>query len=94
MVTDIVEKTFEQLVEDNAQLVSESIPNPKKASLILDGKEYDLENWVTLSHYSKKNNIAINTLMNWVTRNKIKHEDKVVVPCLNNLLLIADKNYA
>ena len=67
---------------------------PLKAKLIIEGKEYDLDEWVTVSKYCQLFNIANSSVVsNDIKRNKMPTENYVVIPRLNNLCLVKAVQY-
>lgn len=66
----------------------------REAKLIIEGKEYDLDEWVTVSKYCQLFNIANSSVVsNDIKRNKMPTENYVVIPRLNNLCLVKAVQY-
>lgn len=78
------------MIEDEllTDILDNILPDNDLDKLIMNGKEYDLKEWVTLSNYCKHHNIKINTLMNRIKRNTFNNENRIVIKELNNLVLV------
>ncbi|AQG80460.1 hypothetical protein [Spirosoma montaniterrae] len=62
--------------------------------LALNGKQYDLNEWLTPMEYARKYNLrSVNNVTNWMIRGVIPPADIVDVPELNGLRLVRDRVY-
>ena len=64
-----------------------------QSKLVIMDKEYDLSEWITLSDYSKSNNLSIARIQNWILRGVVPTDCVIVVPELNHLKLIKNQIY-
>ena len=64
-----------------------------QSKLVIMDKEYDLSEWITLSDYSKINNLSIARIQNWILRGVVPTDCVIVVPELNHLKLIKNQIY-
>jgi hypothetical protein len=63
--------------------------------LLLEGKEYDLYEWLTIAEYCKVHQIKnTQTVSNWILRGIVPLEDILIVPELNHLKLLRNKQYS
>ena len=65
----------------------------KEVKLIVENHEYSLNEWITISDYSRRHNLKTSRVQNWITRGVIPPDKVVVVPQLNSLKLIKDEVY-
>lgn len=87
-------KSIDEIVAETAELANKMLKNePLKGVVKYGNKTYDLDEWVTLSQYAKIHGIKMNTLSNWLSRGNISRKNKVVIPQLNNLVLIQNIKY-
>ena len=65
------------------------------ARLVIEykGNSYRFPEWLTIASYAKIHGEALQTVFNWIKREKIKSEDIVEIEDLNNLKLIRNKKY-
>lgn len=64
-----------------------------KSKLTIMDKEYNLSQWITLSDYSKSNNLSVARVQNWIIRGVVPTDCVLVVPELNHLKLIKNQSY-
>ncbi|WP_221393742.1 hypothetical protein [Dyadobacter sp. NIV53] len=64
-----------------------------RSKLTIMEKEYDLSEWITISDYSKKYNVTVARVQNWIARGIIPDGSVIVVPELNHLKLIKNQAY-
>lgn len=91
-VKAIWQKLFAEISSDMDRL-QEKINELSDTKLIIVGKEYSLSEWITIADYSKKYSKSAARVVNWVKREVIPPDCVIVVPGLNNLKLIRDKQY-
>lgn len=65
----------------------------KEVKLIVENHEYSLNDWVTVSDYSRRHNLKTSRVQNWIARGVIPSDKVMVVPQLNSLKLIKDEVY-
>lgn len=93
-------RPFWQDVKKSAKAAIEEINNSltelkslKEAKLVVGKQEYSLDEWITISNYSRRHNLKTSRVQNWITRGIIPSDKVVVVPQLNSLKLIKDEVY-
>lgn len=64
-----------------------------KSQLVYQGRNYDLNEWLTVSRYAEKYNYSVPRVTNWINRGIIPPTKKIVIPELNNLTLLHDEQY-
>lgn len=64
-----------------------------QSKLTIMDKEYDLTEWITLTDYSKKYNLSISQVQQWIIRGVVPSDCVIVVPELNYLKLLKNKIY-
>lgn len=64
-----------------------------QSKLTIMDKEYDLAEWITLTDYSKKYNLSISRVQQWIIRGVVPSDCVIVVPELNYLKLLKNKMY-
>lgn len=89
---DDVKKTAQATIEDINIALTE-LRSLKEAKLIVGNYEYSLNEWITISDYSRRHNLKTSRVQNWITRGVIPPDKVVVVPQLNSLKLIKDEVY-
>ncbi|MCF0060520.1 hypothetical protein MUK70_14845 [Dyadobacter chenwenxiniae] len=80
-------------IENNVLAMQQKLMQLTQSKLVIMGNEYHLWEWITLSDYSKKYNIKIPRLLNWIVRGVIPNDSVIVVPELNHLKLIKNQQY-
>ena len=65
----------------------------KEAKLVVGNSEYSLNEWITISDYSRRHNLKASRVQNWITRGVLPPDKVVVVPQLNSLKLVKDEVY-
>lgn len=61
----------------------------KKVSIVVEGKEYPLTEWVTISEYVKLFNLKTTSVVNnWIARGIVPNENILKITQLNNIQLI------
>lgn len=61
----------------------------KQISIAIDGKEYSLNDWVTIQNYCKMFDIeSTSVVTNWIKRGKIPSENILDLKELNNIRLV------
>lgn len=61
----------------------------KQISIAVDGKEYSLNDWVTIQNYCKMFDIeSTSVVTNWIKRGKIPSENVLDLKELNNIRLV------
>lgn len=93
-------RPFWQSVKDSAKAaideINASIVELKsltEAKLVVGKSEYSLDEWITISDYSRRHNLKTSRVQNWISRGVIPPDKIVVVPQLNSLKLIKDEVY-
>lgn len=93
-------RPFWQDVKKSAKAAMEEINNSltelkslTEAKLVVGKHEYSLDEWITISDYSRRHNLKTSRVQNWITRGIIPPDKVVVVPQLNSLKLIKDEVY-
>lgn len=61
--------------------------------LVVGKLEYSLDEWITISEYSRRHNLKTSRVQNWITRGVIPSHKVVVVPQLNSIKLIKNEIY-
>jgi hypothetical protein len=61
--------------------------------LVVGKLEYSLDEWITISDYSRRHNLKTSRVQNWITRGVIPPDKVVVVPQLNSIKLIKNEIY-
>ena len=80
-------------IENNVLAMQRNLMQLTQSKLVIMDKEYYLWEWITLSDYSKKYNVKIPRLLNWIERGVIPDGSIIVVPELNHLKLIKNQVY-
>lgn len=87
-------KTIDEVISETTELANRMLKTEQLKGVVKYGnKTYDLDEWVTLSQYAKIHGLKMNTISNWLSRGNISVSDKIVIPQLNNLVLIQNKKY-
>ncbi|GHB64826.1 hypothetical protein [Persicitalea jodogahamensis] len=93
-------RPFWQDVKQSAKAAIEEINNSltelkalTEAKLVVGKYEYSLDEWITISDYSRRHNLKTSRVQNWITRGVIPPDKVVIVPQLNSLKLIKDEVY-
>lgn len=72
-----------------AEALLAKLEEQQKVAIVIDGKKYELSEWVTLSDYCKHYGIkSTSRVSNWILRGIIPQENIINVSRLNNLTLI------
>ena len=93
-------RPFWQDVKKSAKAAIEEINNSltelkslTEAKLVVGKHEYSLDEWITISDYSRRHNLKTSRVQNWITRGVIPPDKVVAVPQHNSLKLIKDEVY-
>ena len=66
----------------------------KEISIAVDGKEYSMNDWVTIQNYCRMFNIdSTSVVTNWIKRGKIPSENILDLKELNNIRLVRAVSY-
>ncbi len=86
-------KKVEQLNKEYDEIMAQ-FEEAKQISIDVDGKEYSLNNWVTIQNYCKMFNIGSTSVVtNWIKRGKIPSENILDLKELNNIRLVKAISY-
>lgn len=94
-------KPFWQGIKDNARQTIQEIKEAlnelqqlQDVKLVVEGAEYDLHEWITISEYSRLHNLKVSRVQNWISRGVVPRNKVLAVPQLNNVKLIKNEIYA
>ena len=88
------QERISQMKADNSlEVKAETALLKHKGSIVYEGIEYSLGEWVTVVDYCRIHNQKPNTVMNWITRGIVTKADLVIIPELNNLKLLRNISY-
>ena len=62
-------------------------------AVLIDGKRYDLDQWLTIANYAKKYGVTTHVVTNDIRRGKIPTENVIELTRLNNIRMIKDQAY-
>ncbi|WP_031527952.1 hypothetical protein [Dyadobacter crusticola] len=62
--------------------------------LVVEGAEYDLHEWITISEYSRIHNLKVSRVQNWISRGVVPRNKVLAIPQLNNVKLIKNEIYS
>lgn len=93
-ITNLLEVKAKEAIEESKairkqaeELLSKIVS--KKVSIVIEGNEYSLEEWVTISEYAKIFNLKSTSVVNnWIVRGLVPEENILKIQKLNNLQLI------
>ena len=87
-------KTVEKLNREYDEIMAQ-FEEKKQISIAVDGKEYSLNDWVTIQNYCKIFNIeSTSVVTNWIKRGKIPRENVLDLKELNNIRLVRAVTYS
>ena len=90
------EKSKKQLKKLNREYdnIMAQFAEKKEISIAVDGKEYSMNDWVTIQNYCKMFNIdSTSVVTNWIKRGKIPSENILELKELNNIRLVKAVSY-
>lgn len=87
------EKLTGEEIDQSLYKVDAMLKELTQSKLVLMGKEYNLNEWLTLSDYARKYNLSIAHLEKWIMSGIVPTNSVIVVPELNHLKLIKDQIY-
>lgn len=87
-----IKKTVKVSIDEIGTYLTE-LKSLREVKLIVENHEYSLNEWITISDYSRRHNLKTSRVQNWITRGIIPSDKVVVVPQLNSLKLIKDEIY-
>ena len=90
------EKSKKQLKKLNREYdnIMAQFAEKKEISIAVDGKEYSMNDWVTIQNYCKMFNIdSTSVVTNWIKRGKIPSENILDLKELNNIRLVKAVSY-
>jgi predicted transcriptional regulator len=61
--------------------------------IVVEGAEYDLHEWITISEYSRIHNLKVSRVQNWITRGVVPRNKVLAIPQLNHIKLIKNEVY-
>jgi predicted nucleotide-binding protein (sugar kinase/HSP70/actin superfamily) len=86
-------KQVEKLNREYDEIMAQ-FAEKKEISIAVDGKEYSMNDWVTIQNYCKMFNIdSTSVVTNWIKRGKIPSENILDLKELNNIRLIRAVSY-
>ena len=81
-------KKVEKLNKEYGNIIAQ-FEDSKQISIAVDGKEYSLNDWVTIQNYCKMFDIeSTSVVTNWIKRGKIPSENILDLKELNNIRLV------
>jgi predicted nucleotide-binding protein (sugar kinase/HSP70/actin superfamily) len=81
-------KKVEKLNKEYDEIMAQ-FEETKQISIDVDGKEYSLNDWVTIQNYCKMFNIeSTSVVTNWIKRGRIPSENILDLKELNNIRLV------
>jgi predicted Zn-dependent peptidase len=93
-------RPFWQGVKESAQAAIEEINEAMQelktltdAKLVVGKQEYSLREWLTISEYSRRHNLKVSRVQNWIKRGVVPPDNVVVVTQLNGVKLIKNEVY-
>lgn len=87
------EQTAKSEIREKLNEIHALMNEISQSKLTIMGKEYDLSEWITLSDYSKKHDLSVSRVQQWVIRGVIPSDCIIVVPELNYMKLIKNRPY-
>jgi hypothetical protein len=94
-------KPFWQDIKDSArQKIAEikealnELQQLQNVKIVVEGAEYDLHEWITISEYSRIHHLKVSRVQNWITRGVVPRSKVLAIPQLNNMKLIKNEVYA
>jgi predicted nucleotide-binding protein (sugar kinase/HSP70/actin superfamily) len=90
------EKSKKQVEKLNREYdsIMAQFEDKKEISIAVDGKEYSMNDWVTIQNYCKMFNIdSTSVVTNWIKRGKIPSENILDLKELNNIRLVRAVSY-
>lgn len=86
-------KKVEKLNREYDNIMAQFVEK-KEISIAVDGKEYSMNDWVTIQNYCKMFNIdSTSVVTNWIKRGKIPSENVLDLKELNNIRLVKAVSY-
>lgn len=86
-------KQVEKLNQEYDNIMAQ-FAEKKEISIAVDGKEYSMNDWVTIQNYCKMFNIdSTSVVTNWIKRGKIPSENILELKELNNVRLVKAVSY-
>lgn len=80
-------------LKQELRAIREEAEMATKGTILYEGEEYQLGEWVTIADYARLHNIKINRVTNWINRQVIPAQNVKVFPELNNLKLLRNQPY-
>jgi len=94
-------KPFWQEIKDRArQKIAEikealnELQQLQDVKIVVEGAEYDLHEWITISEYSRIHHLKVSRVQNWISRGVVPRGKVLAIPQLNNMKLIKNEIYA
>ena len=86
-------KQVEKLNREYDSIMAQFVEK-KEISIAVDGKEYSMNDWVTIQNYCRMFNIdSTSVVTNWIKRGKIPSENILDLKELNNIRLVRAVSY-
>lgn len=89
---DDIKRSAEALI-DEINVAMAELKSLTDTKLLVGELEYSLDEWITISDYSRRHNLKTSRVQNWITRGVIPPDKVVVVPQLNSIKLIKNEIY-
>ncbi|KQS28182.1 hypothetical protein [Dyadobacter sp. Leaf189] len=93
-------KPFWKAIKDRArQTIAEikdalnELQQLQDVRIVVEGAEYDLHEWITISEYSRIHNLKVSRVQNWISRGVVPRNKVLAIPQLNNVKLIKNEIY-
>ena len=93
-------RPFWQGIKESAQAAIDEINEAMRelrtltdAKLVVGKQEYSLNEWLTISEYSRRHNLKVSRVQNWITRGVVPPDKVVIVAQLNGVKLIKNEVY-
>lgn len=89
---DDIKKSARTIIEE-VKVMLDELRSLSDTKLVVGKLEYSLDEWITISDYSRRHNLKTSRVQNWITRGVIPSDKVVVVPQLNSIKLIKNEIY-
>ncbi|GLU56158.1 hypothetical protein [Dyadobacter frigoris] len=89
----ISQKSLKSEIREKLDEIHSMMNEISHSKLTIMDIEYDLSEWITLTDYSKKYNLSISRVQQWIIRGIVPSDCVIVVPELNYLKLLKNKMY-
>lgn len=89
---DDIKKSARTIIEEIKVMLAE-LRSLSDTKLVVGKLEYSLDEWITISDYSRRHNLKTSRVQNWISRGVIPPDKVVVVPQLNSIKLIKNEIY-